>query len=41
MTWPEAGMYWLEANLRDDRATLPQANARRLGYVATLEVLPQ
>ena len=41
VTWPEAGMYWLEANLRDDRATLPQANARRLGYVATLEVLPQ
>ncbi|GGK11597.1 ABC transporter permease [Luteimonas terricola] len=41
VTWPEAGMYWLEANLRDDKATLPQADARRLGYVATMEVLPQ
>ena len=41
VTWPEAGMYWLEATLRDDRATLPQAGERRLGYVATMEVLPQ
>ena len=41
VTWPEAGMYWLEGTLRDDRASLPQAGTRRLGYVATLEVLPQ
>jgi uncharacterized GH25 family protein len=41
VTWPEAGMYWLEATLQDDRASLPQAGARRLGYVATMEVLPQ
>ena len=41
VTWPQAGMYWLETSLQDDRPTLPQAGARRLGYVATLEVLPQ
>ncbi|MGY1529134.1 DUF4198 domain-containing protein [Luteimonas sp. A649] len=40
VTWPEAGMYWLEATLQDDRANLP-ATSRRLGYVATMEVLPQ
>jgi len=41
VTWPEAGLYWLETSLRDDKATLPQATGRRLGYVAVLEVLPQ
>ena len=41
VTWPEAGIYWLETSVQDDRATAPQATARRLGYVATLEVLPQ
>src|SRR5690606_6772759 len=41
VTWPEAGMYWLEATLQDDNATVPQADGRRLGYVATMEVLPQ
>ena len=41
VTWPEPGMYWLEATLRDGQATLPQAHERRLSYVATLEVLPQ
>lgn len=41
MTWPEAGIYWLETGLQDDKASLPQATGRRLGYVATLEVLPQ
>ena len=41
VTWPEAGIYWLETSLRDDKASLPQATARRLGYVATMEVLPQ
>lgn len=41
VTWPEAGMYWLEATLQDERPTVPEAGARRLGYVATLEVLPQ
>lgn len=41
VTWPEAGIYWLETSVQDDKATAPQATARRLGYVATLEVLPQ
>ena len=41
VTWPEPGMYWLEASTEDDKVTVPQAKQRRLGYVATLEVLPQ
>ncbi len=41
VTWPEAGMYWLEAGTEDARTSLPQAKKRRLSYVATLEVLPQ
>lgn len=40
LTWPEAGMYWLEASLEDERATLAPATARRASYVATFEVLP-
>ena len=41
VTWPEPGMYWLETSVEDDRTTVPQATQRRMGYVATLEVLPQ
>ncbi|KAF1691163.1 DUF4198 domain-containing protein [Pseudoxanthomonas koreensis] len=41
VTWPEAGMYWLEASIEDAKTSVPQAKRRRLGYVATLEVLPQ
>ena len=41
VTWPQAGMYWLEATKQDDKTSLPQARQRRLSYVATLEVLPQ
>lgn len=41
VTWPEAGIYWLETSVRDDKASVPQATGRRLGYVAALEVLPQ
>lgn len=41
VTWPEAGMYWLEATAQDDKTSVPQAKQRRLAYVATLEVLPQ
>lgn len=41
VTWPEAGMYWLETGTEDDKTSLPQAKQRRLTYVATLEVLPQ
>ncbi len=41
VTWPEAGMYWLETGTQDGRTSVPQAGQRRLSYVATLEVLPQ
>ena len=41
VTWPEAGVYWLETSMQDDKTTMPQATQRRLGYVVTLEVLPQ
>ncbi len=41
VTWPEPGMYWLETSTEDDRTSVPQATQRRLGYVATVEVLPQ
>ena len=38
VTWPDAGMYWINTSHEDDKASLPQAK-RRLGYSATLEVL--
>ena len=41
VTWPEAGMYWLETSTSDGKTSTPQARQRRLSYVATLEVLPQ
>lgn len=41
VTWPEAGMYWLETATEDAKTDVPQATRRRLSYVATLEVLPQ
>ena len=41
VTWPEAGMYWVETTSQDGKTTVRQAKQRRLGYVATLEVLPQ
>lgn len=37
--WPQAGMYFLEAEYADDRAQAP-ATARRGAYAATFEVLP-
>jgi uncharacterized GH25 family protein len=41
VTWPTPGMYWLEARIQDQKASLPPAKQRRASYVATLEVLPQ
>jgi len=41
VTWPQAGMYWLETSTEDDKVTVSQASKRRLSYVATLEVLPE
>ncbi len=41
ITWPNAGMYWLNASVEDDKNLTPPATKRRANYVATLEVLPQ
>ncbi len=41
VTWPEPGMYWLQARAQDKNTSVKEANARRLSYIATLEVLPQ
>lgn len=41
VTWPEPGMYWLQASSTDGKTTVDKATERRLGYVATLEVLPE
>lgn len=38
--FPAAGMYWLDADVNDQKTSVPQATERRLAYVATLEVLP-
>ncbi|WP_323814354.1 DUF4198 domain-containing protein [Cellvibrio sp. NN19] len=40
VTWPQAGMYWLSANYRDDKAKKP-ATSRSGSYAATFEVLPE
>jgi len=39
VTWPTAGMYWLNAVLTDAKPTAPRATERRMSYVTTLEVL--
>ncbi|SCU74786.1 ABC transport system permease protein [Cupriavidus necator] len=39
--WPAAGMYWMEAEVKDDKATFKQARSRRAVYAVTVEVLPQ
>lgn len=38
--WPKAGVYWLSASYRDDKAKKPATN-RSGSYTATFEVLPQ
>jgi len=40
ITWPQAGMYWLEVSTSDTNSSVPQARERRLSYAATLEVMP-
>ncbi len=40
VTWPHAGMYWLSASYRDNKAKKP-ATARSGSYAATFEVLPE
>lgn len=39
ITWPDAGMYWMETVYQDDRAEAP-AQTRSGSYEATFEVLP-
>ncbi|GAA0671854.1 hypothetical protein FHT00_001827 [Sphingomonas insulae] len=39
VTWPAAGMYWLNATATDAKTTVPRATERRMTYVTTLEVL--
>lgn len=39
VTWPAAGMYWLNAVASDNKTSVPRATERRMTYVTTLEVL--
>ena len=41
ITWPAAGMYWLEASVQDEGATAPGVKKRRASYAGTFEVLTQ
>jgi uncharacterized GH25 family protein len=40
MTWGTPGMYWLQADVQDDKTSVKQAKSRRASYIATFEVLP-
>lgn len=40
ITWPQAGMYWINASYRDDKAKKP-AKVRAGNYAGTFEVLPE
>ncbi|MGK6324066.1 DUF4198 domain-containing protein [Sphingomonas sp. DT-51] len=39
VTFPAAGMYWLNATASDAKVSNPRATARRLSYTSTLEVM--
>ena len=39
VTWPTAGMYWLETTVEGAKSSVKAASKRRASYVATLEVL--
>ena len=41
VTWPAAGMYWLEVSVQDEKATVPGVKKRRASYAGTFEVLTQ
>jgi uncharacterized GH25 family protein len=41
VTWPATGLYWLDAEIKDEKATVPGVKKRTAAYNATLEVLPQ
>jgi uncharacterized GH25 family protein len=40
VTWADPGMYWLQASVQDEKATMKPAKSRRASSVATFEVLP-
>ncbi|HEX8445292.1 MAG TPA: DUF4198 domain-containing protein [Sphingomonas sp.] len=39
VTWPAAGMYWLNATSTDAKTSTPRATERRMSYITTVEVL--
>jgi uncharacterized GH25 family protein len=39
--WPAAGLYWVDAGIQDQAASVPNVKRRRATYNATLEVLGQ
>lgn len=39
ITFPDAGMYWIEAQMQDKTSSIPGATGRRMTYISTLEVL--
>jgi uncharacterized GH25 family protein len=41
MTWTAAGLYWVDASVEDERATVPNVKRRHATYNATFEVLAQ
>jgi uncharacterized GH25 family protein len=41
VTWPAAGMYWLEVSVQDENASAPGVKKRRASYAGTFEVLTQ
>ena len=41
ITWPAPGLYWLDAGISDENATVPKVKKRQASYNATLEVLTQ
>lgn len=41
LTWPAAGMYWLNASAETPAAAGSGASVRRASYTATLDVLPE
>jgi len=41
VTWPSTGLYWIDAEVKDEKATVPGVKKRTAAYNATLEVLPQ
>lgn len=39
ISWPQAGMFWLNTTYEDDKPSVPRATARRLSFTTTLEVM--